>query len=37
MFGIEKLFGDFLGGLMTPVKVEGLLKLFPYNLEIVTQ
>lgn len=37
MPGIQKLLGDFLGGPMTPEKVKGLLKLFPYNSEIVTQ
>lgn len=37
MPGIQKLLGDFLGGPMTPEKIKGLLKLFPYNPEIVTQ
>lgn len=37
MPGIKKLLGDFLGGPMNSEKIEGLLKLFPYDPTIVTQ
>tara|TARA_B100001109_G_scaffold157388_1_gene128056 strand:+ start:1686 stop:2495 length:810 start_codon:yes stop_codon:yes gene_type:complete len=37
MPGIKKLLGDFLGGEMNQEKIEGLLKLFPYDPSFVTK
>ena len=37
MSGIKKLLGDFLGGEMNQEKIEGLLKLFPYDPSFVTK
>ncbi len=36
MPGIRKLMDDFLGGEMNQEKIEGLLRLFPYNSDLVT-
>lgn len=36
MPGIQKLLSDFLGGEMNQEKIEGLLKLFPYDSSIIT-
>ena len=33
---IQKLLSDFLGGEMNQEKIEGLLKLFPYDSSIIT-